>query len=422
MEEKKAINMNEDKTTWYSWVIAILCLLIFAANFNARNVWTVSITKAAPDLGITMAQAGGMMSAFYVGYVVSNFFSGIIIDNIGTKVTLALATILTGVFTWVIPYSSNYWVILILRVLAGIASGPFFAGMTKMNLGWFSSKTRATAFAIIMSGASLSGVFNGAIFAPMVNNQGWKYAFVVASISTIILGVIFFFLAKERGLAKAVKKPGGSLTAEEKAANMKGAMDILKSKQFVLGTIVSTIGVATMNGLNTFTIPFLMTNYSLSLPVAGSITAAAAGIMLFIPTLGGIATDIINDRKHTCLFTQVMNVIGTIALLLTSNVSILWGIMMARGVIGLFGNNNNVMQTERSKGPYAGTVLGIYNAISQLGSVIMPVLLGVILDMTQNYAAVLLTVAGFQAVGAICVWMQRDPISKQKPAAAAKAS
>jgi len=77
VDEKPVNKVTEEiSTTWYSWVVALLCLLTYAVSFVSRNVWSTAIPIAAPALNLSMTAAGGLMTAYYIGYVASNFFSG----------------------------------------------------------------------------------------------------------------------------------------------------------------------------------------------------------------------------------------------------------------------------------------------------------------------------------------------------------
>jgi MFS family permease len=123
-----AVDLNAVKTTPYSWFVAILVALTYGVSFVARNVWSTALPVAHESPGITMAAAGGLMTAFYIGYVASNFVTGFLVDKIGPRLTLSLATLLTGIFTLLIPAAPHYAALFALRVLAGASAGPLISG------------------------------------------------------------------------------------------------------------------------------------------------------------------------------------------------------------------------------------------------------------------------------------------------------
>ncbi|QGP91134.1 hypothetical protein MGLY_04590 [Neomoorella glycerini] len=113
----------------------------------------------------------------------------------------------------------------------------------------------------------------------------------------------------------------------------------------------------------------------------------------------------------------------TVALALTTNTGLLWGIMLAKGLIAPFlGIPLNTLQAESVAGPQAGSAMGFYNGIAQLGSVVFPISLGLILDLTgNNYFVVLMAIATTYALcGALIAFMdeKRAVIVRTKMATA----
>ncbi len=81
MTASKTTQPEEIKTTGLSWAIAILVLMSYAVSFISRNVWATAMPLAGPELGLSNTAAGGLMSAYYIGYVISNFVTGFTVDK-----------------------------------------------------------------------------------------------------------------------------------------------------------------------------------------------------------------------------------------------------------------------------------------------------------------------------------------------------
>lgn len=417
-EAKAGTSIQEEPLTWYSWVVAILCLLSFAVSFVCRNVWSTALPVAAPALKISMTAAGGLMTAFYIGYVISNFFTGFVVDRIGPRKTLAAASLLTGLFTLLIPFAGSYAVIFILRIGAGIASGPLFSGCTKFQLAWFPQRVRATAMGLVMAGPTVGMTIASSVFAPIIKSQGWQASFTYAGIITLAVAVLTYLFAKERGIALAtsgqVKK---ELTEEEKAQQRKGLLEIIFKRQFILGTFGQLFSVGIMNGFATWAMMFFTKAQGFTLSQAGVIFGVTTFVMLFTTPLGGIVSDVLKARKITIHIGNAANFIFTIALLLTKNMVYLWIFMFCRSLLGAMANNLNTMMAESVTGPYAGRAMGIYNGVCQLGSVIFPTLFGFILDTTGSFTAVMVVLASLSIIMSILVAFM-DETYKKAPTAA----
>ncbi len=393
----------------YSWVIAVLCLATYAVSMLCRNVWSTAIPVAAPALHLSMTAAGGLMTAYYVGYVASNFLTGPLVDSIGPRKSLAAASVFTGLFTMLTPFASTYAVVFLLRVGAGIASGPLFAGVVKYQLGWFTQRLRATAMGFMMSGVTLGSMMASGVFAPVIQSRGWQTAFAYAGAVGVAVGLVFYIFAKERQPAptSGLKTQWG---AEKKGAARAGLLAVLKQRSFVIGCVVMFLGLGANQGFATYLLVYLTKVHRLSLTAAGALAAGTLSIGLVSGTISGIISDFIGSRKKACYVGAAGATLGTIAILHSTNVTMLAVVLVLRQLIGsLMGVPLNTLQAETAAGAYAGRAMGIYNGLAQLGAVVFPLAAGVILDITgHNFFYVLSAVAVIQVICGLLVTLMKE--------------
>ncbi|QGP91137.1 putative sulfoacetate transporter SauU [Neomoorella glycerini] len=393
----EATRTSEMPITWYSWIIIALCMLSYAVSFVDRNVWSTAIPVAAPAMKLSMTAAGGLMTAFYIGYVVANFVSGWFVDRFGPRLTLGLSSLVTGLFTLLLPFGNSYATLFILRIIAGAGSGALFSAGVKFQLGWFPKSARATAMGIMMTGPTLGSAIASGALAPVIRTSGWQTAFTYAGIMTIVVALAVLLFAKERGIAKA--SPKGAIGAGSgdatKPVTTQSFLSLVLKRSFLLGCIACFLSIGANQGFTTWIIAYFTKVRGFSLVVAGGIFAASSMVGLFGPTLAGFLCDLLKRRKAVCLVGAVGVALIIVALALTTNTSVLWGIMLVRGLIGPFlGIPLNTLQAESVAGPQAGSAMGFYNGIAQLGSVVFPIGLGLILDLTaNNYFIVLMAIA-----------------------------
>ncbi|WP_213951768.1 MFS transporter [Tepidanaerobacter syntrophicus] len=403
-------NNSEISTTWYSWVVATLCMLTYAVSFISRNVWSTAIPIAAPELNLSMTAAGGLMTAYYIGYVISNFFSGFFVDSLGPRKTLTIASLLTGFFTLLIPFTNSYPVIFLLRVGAGIASGPLFAGGVKFQHAWFSPTARATAMGFVMTGPALGMMIASGAFAPIIQSKGWQIAFTYAGFACLVVALATFLFAKEKGTAiGSGSKSKSKKSAEDEAKERKGLLEVLTKRSFILGSIAQLLAIGANQGFTTWIILYLTQVQNFSLSAAGAIVGGTSAAGLISSTLSGIISDVLKTRKKTACIGAFASFIFTVAILYSRSVTFLFVVMFIRIIAGAFvGNSVNTLQSEAAEGPYAGRAMGIYNGICQLGSVIFPSLLGIVLDSTGgNFFIVMMSIAiTYLIIGFIVLGME----------------
>jgi MFS family permease len=356
------------------------------------------------------------MTAFYIGYVVSNFVTGFVVDKIGPRLTLGMATLLTGIFTLLIPVAPNYAAIFLLRVAAGFSSGPLFAGVTKYQTSWFSPATRATAMGLMMSGTALGSVVATAVFAPVIENQSWRHGFTYAGITAIAVAVLFYIFAKEQG-ASAVRSTK-TQSAEEKQKQSEGLKAIILKRSFIIGTVVCFLSLGANMAYSTYIITFFTHTRGLSVTVAGMIIGGTYVIGLFSGTLSGIVADLLKRKKLVCIIGAISSVILTSLLMVVNSTAALAVILGARVLLGaLMGTPLNALQSEAAAGPFVGRAMGIYNGIAQSGSILFPLVFGFILDVSnRNFQLLFLGITITMTVIAVLVLF----MSEKRPEPQAK--
>jgi len=394
----------------YSWIIALLLLLSYAVSFVDRNTWSTAIPLAAPALKITMTAAGGLMTAFYIGYVASNFVSGYFVDRFGPRLTLGVGVLITSVFTLLFPFATSYSMLFALRVAAGIGSGPLFASGVKFQLGWFPKSSRATAMGMMMTGPAVGAAIASGLLAPVMRSTGWRNGFTWAGIMTLVIAVAVLFLAKERGMAvasgpKKVPSGAGNQVGAASENSMKSFLALIRRRSFVLGSLACFLSIGAGQGFTTWIIVYFTKVHGFSLVAAGGILAASSIMSMVSPTASGLLSDLLKRRKPVSMIGGAGLFLTIVGLAVFTNTALLWAIMLAKGAIQSFlGIPLNVLQAESVAGPQAGSAMGFYNGVAQLGSVVFPLALGMVLDATNNnFFIVMMTIAITYALSATLI-------------------
>jgi sugar phosphate permease len=411
-----AVDLNAVKTTPYSWFVAMMLFMSYGVSNVIRNVWSTAIPVAHESLGITMAAAGGLMTAFFIGYVISNFVTGFVVDMIGPRITLTLATLFAGIFTFLIPYTPHYPILFLLRVGAGFASGPLFAGVAKYQISYFSPQTRATAMAVMMAGSRMGVVVASAVFAPIIQNQSWQHGFTYGGLVAIGVAVIFYIFAKEQGagLQRSIRAKDPA----QKAAQAAGLKEVIANKSFILGTIACFLNIGANQGYTTYLVLFLTRTRGFSLIEAGAIVGGTFAVGLVSGPVSGIVADVLKSKKKVCVAGSIVTVVLTILIIVANSVAFLIVVLAVRVLLSsLLGTPLNALQSQAAAGPYVGRAMGIYNGVAQIGSVLFPLVFGFILDMTgMNFGVIFIVItAAVGIVGFLITFMDEKIVPRKAP-------
>ena len=123
---KSADRVTTPPPIWCSYrgLIVYLCLLCNMCLYLCRTCITVAIVYMYKDPSIQ----GILLSAFYVGYMISQIPGGWLASKYGAKIVLSSAVLLWSLVTILTVFFGKVpWILFILRLLVGIAEGGKFA-------------------------------------------------------------------------------------------------------------------------------------------------------------------------------------------------------------------------------------------------------------------------------------------------------
>ncbi|MFZ0944942.1 MAG: MFS transporter [Syntrophobacteraceae bacterium] len=357
----------------YRWAILSMCMLSFFLTFVARFAWPPLIPVVVPILGMKMSQAGAFMSAFYIGYVITQIPAGILADFIGVRLVLTLCLILEGVASIGMGYINTYDSGFALRVICGLGAGADFAACTRAIMEWFPARERGTAMGLLLASPSAGIVLAGLIVPALNSLLGWQGVFKAVGAICIIGGIIVYLTVKT------------SSTAKMGSHIMEGFRIIFGSKDLILTSLAGFCLLWCELGTATWTVATIK-NMGMSLAVAGSILTLYGVGGVLGPIISGVISDKLGDRKYILI----------IALAVTAPVTIIFGYQTSVlslsilgfifGFVSWFGNPHlTILVSEFAGQQYAATANGTSNLFFQMASIIGPWVMGWSIDVTKNY-------------------------------------
>ena len=146
--------VEKQEPVGYRWIILLLTVGSFLFTFITRFAWPPLIPVVGPVLGMKMTQAGAYMSAFYMGYVITQIPAGVLADRFGVRVILGASLIIEGLSTFamgsITTFDTGFW----LRIVTGLGAGAVFGACARALMEWFPARERGTAFGIMLAAPS----------------------------------------------------------------------------------------------------------------------------------------------------------------------------------------------------------------------------------------------------------------------------
>jgi ACS family tartrate transporter-like MFS transporter len=175
--------------------------LLYAFNIIDRSNVGFARLGMVNDVGFTDAVIDWGFGLFYVGYLLFEVPSNMLLRRFGARRWIARIMISWGLVStltaWVIGPTSYYAA----RILLGVAEAGFFPGIVYFLTAWFPAAMRARVVAWFMLAipvaALLGNLASGLILGRMDGVwglTGWQWLFILEGIPSVLLGVSVLFL------------------------------------------------------------------------------------------------------------------------------------------------------------------------------------------------------------------------------------
>lgn len=182
-------------------LIPFICLLYLVNILDRSNVGFARL-QMQDDLGLSEATFNIGYGMFYVGYLLFEVPSNLLMRRVGARRWIARIMISWGVISSLTMFARDEWTFYGLRILLGVAEAGFFPGIILYLSYWFPNRERAKMTAYFMLAIGLASVFGNPVsgfimerFDSFGGLQGWQWLFIIEGIPSVVLGVaVLYFL------------------------------------------------------------------------------------------------------------------------------------------------------------------------------------------------------------------------------------
>jgi MFS transporter, ACS family, D-galactonate transporter len=393
------------RRTSVRWRIFLLILLIVAINYVDRASLSVAMPTISKEFGIDAAAQGIILSSFFWTYALMQVPGGWLADRYRPRLIIAGATIVWGAFQALAALATGWVGLLLARLGLGLAEGPIYPASGKLIAVWLPARERGRGAVIIDGGAPLGTAFGGLIIAALIGAfDSWRTAFVVAGLGTIAAGLFAYWYirdnpreqpstneAEAQYIEREHAKEDELLTAGQ--AGRTNVLDFLRFRSF-WGMLLGWLGFdLVFYGLVAWAPNYLAQARHLSLAAIGGATFIIFSAGFVGEIAGGFLADYWKERGgspnvvmrtilgisgvlttlSTFFLAFVSSPIAAVALLASTLFFLRWG--------GLYWSIPATL-TDRGR---AGVLGGMMNFAGNVGGILVPIIVGVIVQVTGNF-------------------------------------
>ncbi|MEO6993852.1 MAG: MFS transporter [Lacunisphaera sp.] len=387
----------------------------------------VAISQAAPfisaDLKLSASQMGWVFSAFTLAYALFEIPGGYLGDRIGPRKVLLRIVVWWSVFTAATGMAWSWVSLVVTRFLFGAGEAGCFPNLTKAFNRWLPGAERSRAQGIMWMSARWGGGLTPLLVFYCLQFMSWRTAFMLFGVLGVVWGVFFYRWYRDDprqhpgvNAAEAALLPIG----EESAG---GHLDVPWGKMLRSRTVWCLGGqYAALSYVWYFFVTWFPTYL---LKERGFDVKQSAWLACTPLLLGGfgamtagwispwLARKLGSTRKARCGLGVFGLGTGAVLLVLSTRVH---NPYVAVGMIAVVSFCNDLTMPGAWTacmdvgGRYVGTLGGAMNMMGNLGGFCSPIIIGYIVQATNNWTLTFYIAAAVYVLGAV-FWALMDPVT-----------
>jgi len=176
------------------WMAFLLALITFLDR--------VCISFAAPrmmdDLGLTMFQMSLVFGAFTLAYSLFEVPSGWLGDVLGPRRVLTRIVLWWSAFTMLTGTAQGMLSLLAIRFLFGAGEAGAFPNAVRSFSQWFPARERGKANGVLFFGSRLGGALTAPLALALIQGWGWRASFVAFGSIGVVWALVWYSTYRDR--------------------------------------------------------------------------------------------------------------------------------------------------------------------------------------------------------------------------------
>jgi NNP family nitrate/nitrite transporter-like MFS transporter len=404
------------KTSSKAYSVLIVSTFAFTVCFMVWMMFGVIGIPIKKTLGLSATQFGLLTATPILTGSLVRVPLGIWTDRFGGRIVMFLLMISTVIPIWMMSYATVYWHFLVIGLFVGLAGGSFSVG-TPYVARWFPKNRQG--FAMGVYGAGNSGAAVNKFIAPaLVVAFGW--AMVPQVYAAVMLGAAILFWIFSASEPSHLVTSNISFRDQLKALKDPKVLRYCQYYSIVFGGYV---------GLSLWMVQYYVGEFGLEIRTAALLAACFSLPGGVLRAIGGWLSDKYGAHQVTwwvmwvswiCLFSlsypqtdfTILTINGPETFHIGLNIYLFTGLMFILGIAWAFGKASVFKYIGDDYPDNIGTISGIVGLAGGLGGFILPIMFGIILDITGIRSSAFMLMYG--VVWVSLIWMYLTEVRKSE--------
>ncbi|MEC5212996.1 NNP family nitrate/nitrite transporter-like MFS transporter [Polaromonas sp. CG_9.5] len=404
LENNVASELNNSRKAWSVLIVSTLAFTVCFMVWMMFGVIGIPIKKM---LNLNATQFGLLTAMPVLTGSLIRVPLGIWTDKYGGRIVMAVLMALTVPAIWMMSYATQYWHFITIGLFVGLAGGSFSVG-TPYVARWFPKNRQGTAMGVY--GAGNSGAAVNKFVAPVILVAfGWTM--VPQAYAVIMLATLVLFWLFSHSDPKHLVPSNVSFRDQLKALKDPKVLKYCQYYSIVFGGYVA---------LSLWMVQYYIGEYGLDIRTAALLAACFSLPGGVLRAVGGVLSDKYGAHSVTwwvmwvswiCLFLlsypqmdfTLLTVNGPTTFHLGLNIYAFTGLMGVLGVAFAFGKASVFKYISNDYSHNIGAISGIVGLAGGLGGFVLPILFGVLMDLTGIRSSAFMLMYG--VVWVSLIWM-----------------
>jgi MFS transporter, ACS family, tartrate transporter len=383
-----------------SWRILPLVLVAYCVAYVDRANIAVAALTMNNDLGFSAFTYGLGAGIFFLGYVMFEVPSNLVLERVGARRWIARIMFTWGILSAACALIAGPKSFFVLRFLLGVAEAGFFPGVVLYFTYWFPDRYRgriiSVLFLAVPAANALSNAVSGAILEMngFLGLRGWQWVFLLEAAPAVILSFVVlrgltdrpslatWLDANERlWLERELDEERARVEARERLTLSKALMDPRVFNLSIIWMLTFTAGYGTG-----FFMPQIVKGLGLSNWMTGIASAIPFLVGMIALLIWGWSSDRSRERRRHLIIASTIGSIGFVAAGMLG--SSYWSLAATSlALAGMYGVRPSFwpLPSIFLSGTAAAGAIALIDSIGNLGGYVGPFIVGWIKDSTNSF-------------------------------------
>ena len=177
---------------------------VYVVNFIDRVNVGFAALQMNQELGFDAEMYGFGAGIFFIGYVIFEVPSNMMLAKVGARYWLSRIMVSWGLVATAMALVQGSTSFYVLRFLLGVTEAGFVPALLVYLNEWYPAQERASAVSKIWSATAVSIVIGGPLSGLILSMNGflgisgWQWMFVIEGVPAVLLGVFLFLVVTDK--------------------------------------------------------------------------------------------------------------------------------------------------------------------------------------------------------------------------------